>query len=306
MPAFRFALAVSLALGLAGPLAADPPKGDRPGGETPARLLIGLIPEFNIFQQKARFKVLGEHVSGKIGVAIEFTVLSRYGNILETFKTAGMDGAFFGSFTGALAIGRLGVVPVARPVNLDGNSTYQGFIFVRKDSGIETAEQMRGKSVAFVDKATTAGYLFPLAWLKGQGIKESPKDFFSESYFSGSHDAAIQSILDKKHAIGCAKSTIWERVRKESPRVDQELKILARSLQVPSNGLCVRKDLKPELRDALQRALLGLEADAEGRRVLERFQALRFIATGAEDYAPVQRLAEAAGIDLATYDYRND
>ena len=48
-----------------------------------------------------------------------------------------MDGSFFGSFTGAMAIEKLGVEPIARPVNLDGTSTYKGYIFVRKDSGIK-------------------------------------------------------------------------------------------------------------------------------------------------------------------------
>src|SRR5512138_2159859 len=129
------------------------------------RILIGLIPELNIFKQKARFRPLGEYLSRKIGVPVEFTILSRYGNIIESFQSERMDGAFFGSFTAALAIEKLGVVPLARPVNLDGTSTYHGYLFVRKDAGISEVEQMRGKRMAFVDRATTAGYVFPLAYL---------------------------------------------------------------------------------------------------------------------------------------------
>ncbi len=92
------------------------------------RVLIGLIPELNIFKQKARFGLLGEYLSRRAGVPVQFTILSRYGNIIERFQSEGMDGAFFGSFTGALAIAKLGVVPLARPVNLDGSSSYQGYL----------------------------------------------------------------------------------------------------------------------------------------------------------------------------------
>lgn len=268
------------------------------------RLLVGLIPEVNIFKQKARFKLLGEYLGRRIGVPVQLTILSRYGNVLESFTVQHMDGAFFGSFTGALAIERLGVVPIARPVNLDGGSTYHGRIFVRKDSGLRTVADLRGKRMAFVDRATTAGYVFPLAWLRESGVK-SPNAFFGEIYFTGSHDASIDAVLDRKADVGCAKHSVYDRVRRENPRVDSELVVLADSPSVPSNGLLVRADLAPDLKESLRRALLELDRDPEGARVLAQFGALRFIDTTAEDYAPVKELAARAGIDLKRYQYRN-
>jgi len=299
----RWVAALLLSLPFALPASA----GER---ERPSRdkVLIGLIPEMNIFKQKARFKLLGEYLGRKIGVAVQFTVLSRYGNILERFEAERMDGAFFGSFTGALAIERLGVVPLARPVNLDGSSTYHGHLFVRKDSAIRTVADMRGKRMAFVDRATTAGYVFPLAWLRENGIRSSNgsfSGFFSEAYFTGSHDAAIDAVLDRKADVGAAKHSVYDRVRKDNARVDGELLIVAESPSVPSNGLCVRKDLEPDLKEAFRRALLELERDPEGARVLAQIGALRFIETTAADYQPVLDLARKAGIDLKKYDYRN-
>src|SRR5512139_292077 len=171
-------LALLLCIGL--PAAAPAPAAGQ------QKLLIGLIPEMNIFEQKARFKLLGEYLSKQTGVTVRFTLLSRYGNILDSFVTEKMDGAFFGSFTGALAIQKLGVVPLARPVNLDGTSTYQGYLFVRKDSGIKNARDMKGKRMAFVEKATTAGYIFPRAYLRENGITDIDH-YFGDVFFAGSH-----------------------------------------------------------------------------------------------------------------------
>ncbi|NTV12636.1 MAG: phosphate/phosphite/phosphonate ABC transporter substrate-binding protein [Desulfobulbaceae bacterium] len=269
------------------------------------RLLIGLIPEMNIFKQKQRFRLLGEYLANKTGVPVEFTILTRYGNIIESFTTEKMDGAFFGSFTGALAIGKLGVVPLARPVNLDGSSTYHGLLLVRKNSGIASAAAMRGKRMAFVDKATTAGYLFPLAYLKEQGINAGA-GFFSETFFTGSHDAAIIAVLDGKADIGAAKNSVYARIEKENPRVTAELKVVARSPAVPSNGLCVRADLPLSLKGKLKKALLDLEADPAGQAVLAEFGAQRFIETTALDYQPVFDMATKAGIDIKQYSYRNE
>ncbi|MBC8018548.1 MAG: phosphate/phosphite/phosphonate ABC transporter substrate-binding protein [Verrucomicrobia bacterium] len=269
------------------------------------KILIGILPEMNVFKQKQRFKLLGEYLSKKTGVSVEFTILSRYGNVVERFTTEKMDGAFFGSFTGALAIKKLGVVPLARPVNLDGTSTYHGYLFVRKDSGIKNVKDMKNKKMAFVDKATTAGYLFPLAYLKENGITDTDH-FFSETFFTGSHDAAINAVLNRKADMGAAKHNVYDRERKHEPRVDRELIILAESPRVPSNGFCVRKDLPESLKNKLRSALLGLHTDPDGKDVLQQFGALKFIETAAKDYQPVFEMAKKTRIDVMTYDYSNN
>ena len=270
----------------------------------PNTIVIGLIPEMNVFKQMERFKALADYMSEKTGVQIRLTILSRYGNVLEKFTEEKMDGAFLGSFTGALAISKLGLDPIARPVNLDGSATYSGYIFVRKDSGIKGIREMKGKKMAFVDKATTAGYIFPVAYLKSQGIKDI-NSFFREYYFTGSHDAAVLAVLNREADIGAAKHSMYNRVRTEEPRIDRELVILAESPKVPSNGLCLRRGFDPILRKKLKEALLAMHKDKEGAEVLARFGALKFIETRSSDYEPVFKLAGDAGIDMKKYYYIN-
>jgi phosphonate transport system substrate-binding protein len=177
-------------------------------------------------------------------------------------------------------------------------------MFVRTDSGIRSVKQLRGKRMAFVDRATTAGYVFPLAVLRKNGIP-SPDGFFGEYYFTGSHDAAIAAVLEGKADVGAAKHSVYDRMRKDNPAVDRELTVIAESPPVPSNGLCVRRDLDLVLQASLKKALLDLEKDPEGARVLAEFGGLRFIETTAADYLPAIDLAREAGIDLKKYDYRN-
>ncbi|MBA4371705.1 MAG: hypothetical protein C0402_02455 [Thermodesulfovibrio sp.] len=274
--------------------------------ESPQKeILIGLIPEMNVFKQQERFRPLAEYLTKKTGVKVNITILSRYGNIIERFTSEKMDGAFFGSFTGALAVEKLGAEPLARPVNLDGSSTYHGYLFVRKDSGIRDASGMKGKKMAFVERATTAGYIFPVAYLRQHGVRDY-KTFFKEFYFTGSHDASIYAVLERKADVGAAKHSIYDRVRKTDPRVDKELVVLSESAKVPSNGLCVRKGLDKGLQQNLKNALLNLDKEPEGKQVLEKFGALKFIENTREDYRIVSKLAHEAGLDMKTYNYRNE
>ena len=268
------------------------------------KIIIGLLPEMNVFKQKQRFDPLAAYLSERMGITVKLSILSRYGNIIERIKEEEVDGAFLGSFTGALAISQLGVIPLARPINMDGTSTYYGHIFVRKGSNIKTAADMKGKTLALVERATTAGYVFPLAWLKRQGV-EDINTYFSDHFFAGSHDATIDAVLNNEADVGAAKNTIYERMQRLHPRIDKELVILASSPRVPSNGLCVRADLAEKYKKQLKNLLLNLHQDKKGIEVLEKLGAQRFVATGKEDYQPVLDLAAEADIDLKKYGYYN-
>jgi len=273
--------------------------------QEPRKIRIGLIPEHDIFNQLERYEPLARYLSEKLDVEIELKILPRYGNIIDNFTEAGLDGAFFGSFTYALAHARLGVSVLARPVNPDGQSTYHGLIFVRRDSGIQHAEQMQGKRFVFVDRATTAGYLLPLDYFHEHGIEDF-RSFLGEFYFAGSHENAYYDVLDGKADVGAAKNTVYKRLASEDPRLQTELMPLAQSPEVPENGLALKLEIDPSLRDRLKEVLLSMETDPEASAVLASFGALRFIETTDADYEPVFRYAEEIGLDLTTYNYRND
>jgi phosphonate transport system substrate-binding protein len=268
-------------------------------------LFIGVSPEQNIFQQMERYQPLADYLSKKVGGKIKLEVLPHYGNIIDNFSSLHLDGAFFGSFAYALAHSRLALEVLARPEYPDGTSTYHGLIFARRDSGIKTAKDMRGKIFVFVDKATTAGYLHPLAFFEEHGIKNY-KTYFSETYFSGTHGDAINDVVNKKADVGGAKNTVYERMEKDDNRIDKELIILDASPDVPENGLAVRKDLDDSVKKKIKDALLTMDNDQEGRIVLKNFGARRFIETKDKDYEPVYDYARKIGLNLATYDYRLD
>ena len=287
-------------------LACSPQEPPPPAKKPPVvKLLIGLIPERNLFRQMERYEPLGEYLSLKTGTKITFKILPRYGNIIDSFKSSGMDGAFFGSFTYTLAHAKVGVEVLARPLALDNTSTYHGMIFVRKDSHIRTARDMKGKRFAFVDKATTAGFLLPLEYFHDNGISEYDH-FLKEAYFTGTHEDAIYDVLNRKADIGAAKNTVFQRLANEDPRILKELVVLDRSPDVPENAFALRKDIDASVRSLLKESLLAMHLDPDGKEVLERFGAQKFIETSNRDYAVVLKYAEDLHLDLSTYEYMNN
>jgi phosphate/phosphite/phosphonate ABC transporter binding protein len=212
---------------------------------------IGLIPERNVFDQVARYEALTEYLAQELGCRFELTMLSRYGNIVDRISRNEIQAAFLGSFTGALAGAQLGMTPVARPVNEDGSSTYLGRIFVRRESSLRAVADMKGARLALVEKATTAGDVFPLAYLRRHGV-EDLESYFSEVRYWGSHDAAINAVLDGEADVGAAKNTVMDWRAQVDPRVHAELETLASSDRVPSNALFLASSLDEDLKHQIQ------------------------------------------------------
>ena len=303
---FLYRLLLVLSLVVAGSLHPETAQAARAGTSSAEQVLnVGLIPERNVFAQKAHYQPLMDYLSRKTGITFKLHLLPRYGNLIDNFTHLSLDAAFFGSFTGAMAIKKLGVIPLARPQFKGGLSTYYGMVFVRKDSGIKTAADMKDKRVVFVDRATTAGFLLPVAYFRQLGIVHFDR-WFKEYYYSGTHEDAILEVLNGYADIGAAKNTIFFRMAAEDNRIEQELEILATSPPVPANSLAVRKDLPVALRNLIQDTLLSMDQDLEGRTVLEQLDAEKFIKTTAENYQSVFDYATDIGLDLANYNYLND
>ncbi|MEK6582929.1 MAG: phosphate/phosphite/phosphonate ABC transporter substrate-binding protein [Nitrospirota bacterium] len=263
-------------------------------------ILIGLIPEQNIFRQMERYRPLASYLSEKAGVKIKLTILSRYGDIVERFVSRSLDGAFFDSLTGAMAITRLGVEPMARPVNLDGKSTVRSYIFVRADSKINSVTDMKGKKVVFVDRATATGYLFAVAFLHENGIQDINR-YFNEYFFTGSHDSAIYSVLDNRADIGSAQDTIFNMLVSKDPTIKRELRIIAQSEELPETTLCLRKSISSKIKTSITDILLHMNEDPAGKEILKKFGAVKFIRAEAGDFNSVFNLARRAQINIKEY-----
>ncbi|MEW6672300.1 MAG: phosphate/phosphite/phosphonate ABC transporter substrate-binding protein [Thermodesulfobacteriota bacterium] len=275
--------------------------GERPPIKSEAAAFqIGLIPERNIFKQIERYRPIADYLSAQIGLPVKLRILTQYGNIIDNFISLGLDAAFFGSFTYALAHAEIGVQAIVRPEDHMGISCYHGLIFTRKDSGISGIVDMKGKTFAFVDRATTAGYLLPLAYFKENGVRDY-QTFFKETYYTGTHEDVIRDVLNQKADIGAAKNTVFFSMAEKDSRITTELTVLKRSPDVPENGLAVRKDLDSALKARIKQVLLAMHTDPVGVKVLKSFGARGFIETTDRDYINVLQYVQQSGLDISAY-----
>ncbi len=285
-------------------------------------LVIATIPERSVLRQEERYRPLIHYLYRRLGsqVRIRLKHLPSYEQVVEEFMAGKVNAAFFGSLTYALAQTKVGVTAIARPEK-NGVSQYRGLIFTRKDSGIKSWKDLKGRSLAMIE-ATTAGEIFPKLYLKKYGV-DNLEAFLGDIVYVGSHDDAILKVLNGEVDAAAAKDLIFYKLAQEIPRLKEEISILATGFPAPENALTIRKDIDIKcykchalrtgqqsegkifhrgrwdgLENSLRRALLDLNDTEEGRAVLEQFGADRFVKTTDEDYRELYESLKKLGIDL--------
>lgn len=267
------------------------------------RVIIAIIPEMNLVKQMERFTPLSHYLTTKTGIEVDIKPLSNYGQLYEEMRNGTIDGGFFGSFVYVMTRARIGIVPLARPVDPGGISTYSGLTFVRKGSGIKTPADMKGKTIALVDPSTTGGYLAQKEYLKNNGID---LDNDLKIHWAGSHEAAIKAVLHGQADIGGAKDTVVRKFRRENRVFDSVATIIDETPRnrVPDNTFAVRKGLDRAVAEKLKEAMLGMNSDPQGKKILAKFGAAKFIATTDNDFRSLYKLVNHLNINLDTYPYR--
>jgi phosphonate transport system substrate-binding protein len=156
-----------------------------------------------------------------------------------------------------------------------GMAEYYSVIFTGAKSGIKRLEDLRGKTIVFEDPDSTSGYLMPKLFLQRQGLKLTEKARAGSagassdvSYvFSRSPDRLMEAVLSGQSAAGAASNDDFGALDDKSRG---EITQLAQTDRLPRHLVSVRSDLAPALVSSLEKILLAMDDDAEGRKILQK------------------------------------
>jgi phosphonate transport system substrate-binding protein len=149
--------------------------------------------------------------------------------------------------------------PLAR-IERQAAPTYQGLVFVRRDSAARTLADLAGKRVGMVSARSTSGGLYPELALIQAGL-DIKKDV--TIVWLGSHEKVAAAVkageVDAGACYEDCRDSAWpdERAKAAATRV------LAYTPPIPGEMLVVKRALDKPTKDALRKAVLALN-DASG------------------------------------------
>lgn len=219
----------------------------------PDVLRIGVLPEEDVAVMKERYQPLKEHFETILGIEVELYFGTDFTAMIEAMRFKHIEASKFGPFSYILAADRAGAEAIVQGARNRFVPTYKSFIITREDTGIETVADLEGKKFAWVDPASSSGYLFPRAHLVQEtGIEnESLDDYFDQVIYSGGHDSSVRAVINGDvDAASVSDSQIQKMEAAEYPGIEN-IKVVTETRPIPRSPEAVRSDLPQSLKTAI-------------------------------------------------------
>lgn len=292
------ALVAPLLVGGCGPAA----EAEIGSAEKPVKLMF--VPSVDVAVIESAGEAMTDWITEETGIHFDVSVPTSYAATIESMCAAEGDAmAFIPGMGYVLANDQCGV-EVALATIRYGRTAYWTEFVVRRDSGIESLEDLDGKKWAVPSVTSTSGYLWPSVLLTMSGITPG------ETVEAGGHPQAVLAVMDGTADFGtCYFSPpgdtvedwqegeplepggaftieeqedgsykVWQgglRIRDArvaamatNPDVMDEVAILDISERIPNDTVSFVKDFPAELREQIVQALLDYAATEEGQAVL--------------------------------------
>lgn len=162
---------------------------------------------------------------------------------------------------------------------------FRGIILVRRDSGIKTVADLKGKVVSYPAPTALAATMMSQYYLQTHGLDVN-RDI--ENRYVGSQESSIINVLRGHVAAGSTWPVPWKTFSKENPQLASQLEVKWRTEPLQNNGWVVRKDLPKAVADKFATLLFNLDQHQQGQEMLARIPVTRFEPANDDTYGPVQ------------------
>ena len=265
-------------------------------------LRIGLLGGENESDRIADTQCLSDKMPAALGV-----------KEVKIFPAADYDGVIQGLLGGTLDFAELGasgyakaylsdpdaVEPFLTTVQTDGSTGYYSVMLARKDSGIATLADAKGKKLGYADPDSTSGFLIPKVTLP-DALGMPVDQYFSETSFNGGHENNVLAVLDGKIDVGVTwasgvgdfsegytSGNVRSMVDKGMLDMEDVVQIWQSPL-IPNGPLVVRSGLPQDMKDKIKAFFTALPTeDYECFRSVENGDFTGYTPVDARFYKPI-------------------
>lgn len=280
---FRVAMAAVMAIGLAAPaMAAEP---------NPDTLKVALLPDENASELIKRNQPLKDLLEKELGKKIQLVVTTDYSSMIEAMRFGRIDLAYFGPLSYVLAKTKAEIEPFAAMTS-DGKPTYRSVVIANASTGINSLADIKGKKMAYGDRASTSSHLIPKTMLAESGLTHG-QDY--QQHFVGTHDAVAVNVANGNADAGGLSEVIWKHVTDRKLVDPSKVKVLGYSKDYPQYPWTMRSNLAPELKAKIKTTFVNMKDPV----ILKNFKADGFAPITDKDYDVIRDMGKLLNIDLA-------
>lgn len=243
-------------------------------------LRLGIFPRRNMQVTETMFRPLSEKLSSVVGMKVLLETTHDFASFWENVSSHQYDIVHYNQYHYLKSHKQFGYEVFARNVEF-GRDKIGGAILVRKDSGINSVENLRGKTIVFGGgRGAMMAYITATYLLRKAGLKQG--DYF-EQFALNPPKACIATYYRKATAAGAGNYVL------ELPNVREkidtsEMKYLVTSQKMAHLPWALKKSVSAELRGKLLDVMVGLADTTEGRKILKAARITKFLPATDKDY----------------------
>jgi phosphonate transport system substrate-binding protein len=236
-----------------------------------------------------------DHLSKTTGKKVVFFPVESNAAQLEAMRSGRLHVAGFNTGSNPIAVSCAGFVPFGMMAYKDGSFGYEMEIIVQTDSPIQSAAEIKGKTMAFTAPTSNSGFKAPSAILKGEFGLVADVDFTPT--FSGKHDNSILGVYNGDYEIAAIANSVLERMIRRGVIEEGKLRAVYKSPTFPTTGYGHAHNLHPELVAKVKQAFWTFPWSEDEQFVNEFKKADQFIGiTHKFDWAVIRQIDAANGV----------
>lgn len=253
-------------------------------------LKVALLPDESPATVIKENEKLKDYLAEALGQEVELIVTTDYSSMIESMRKGHIDIGYFGPLSYVLLKSKMeNVEPFAAKVD-QGEPTYKSVFIVNADAGIKSMKDVKGKTIAWGDPASTSSHLIPKEMLISAGVK--PEDYSEE--FTGGHDAVALAVQNGNAQAGGLSKPIYDSLIEKGIIDPKKVVEFQLSQPYPNYPWAIRTDLDSELQEKIKQAFY----DLKDKEILEALAAEAFAPMTDKDYDVIRNMVDLLGLDL--------
>lgn len=172
-----------------------------------------------------------------------------------------------------------------------GRPLYHSLILSRSGGAEQRLLDFRDRVFVYSDPRSNSGYLAPSYALLQAG--ETMDDFFRLRIHTASHEKSIEALLGGLGDVAAVDEYVWVSFLRMHPQAADRLSELERMGPFPFTPIVAGVGVTEERRRRMTQALLSMDSDAQGRRLLAGFGLDGFVEVDVAFFEPIADMLKA-------------
>ncbi|MGD8559191.1 MAG: phosphate/phosphite/phosphonate ABC transporter substrate-binding protein [Gammaproteobacteria bacterium] len=256
-----------------------------------ADVTMGVFPRRPIAVTHKAFKPLAEHLSRQLGEPVHLVIPKSFQAFWEGVEKKRFDLVHFNQYHYIKSHKEFGYEVIVANEEF-GNKLIAGALSVRKDSGINSVNDLKGKTILFGGgKKAMGSYIAPTAILKTAGLV--PDRDYKVQFAKNPPSAVIGVYNNAAQASGSGNVILRIKAVTKKIKAD-DIKILAESESFTHLPWAVKGDMPEDKANKIRDVMVQLKNTDQGKAILKSAKVTGFYPVTDADFAKVREITKFA------------